>query len=585
MIISGYWLTLLPLIPLVSACSLLMFAASKKVRMFLAVCSTMPALVIALLPAEYTSVQVSGLLLGTHFALNDSDGLFLLLTAFVWLIATLYSRQYFSSSQRCGFTVLFLFTMAGNMGAIVADDILAFYFFFALMSFSAYGLLIHNRTPQAMRAGRIYMIFVLLGEVMLLSALMLAASSTQTSDFDSFRNALLISQHRDLIILLLVMGLGIKTGLPGLHFTLPLTYGTAPLPVTLVLAGAMVNVGLLGWLQLLPLGQIALAGWSTIMMSLGICAMFFGVVFGLMQRENKTLLAYSSISQMGIATLAIGFALAAPQTWPGVLMAISIFVVHHGLAKTALFAGLETVQQQRNKTYWKYLFALGLLLPALTLAGAPMSSGMLAKLMLKNEMYPPVVFGGWTLNDILTASSIATTLLMARFVYLAWPLFSDSGNPERQVTENRFYWPWAALLIASLTTVWFIPQTANIDVFSLSLWWQSAWPILCGVGVAYIAVNSARTWKFRIPQIPSGDALILIELTVQYLGKIQRSSVMNKLCTSLDSNPVQKIHRRIVNALQALDLIENKIANWAIPATLLVLFIVLLIGVAYAGEL
>ena len=63
--------------------------------------------------------------------------------------------------------------MSGNLGLIVAQDVLSFYLFFALMSFSAYGLIVHKRDPEALRAGRVYIYLVVLGEVLLFAGLVL----------------------------------------------------------------------------------------------------------------------------------------------------------------------------------------------------------------------------------------------------------------------------------------------------------------------------------------------------------------------------------------------------------------------------
>jgi len=124
---------------------------------------------------------------------------------------------------------------------------------------------------------------------------------------------------------LLLLGFGIKVGMPLLHMWLPLAHPVAPVPASAVLSGVMLKAGLLGWLRFLPLGTAALPETGTLLLTAGLLAMFLGVAAGLCQREPKVLLAYSSISQMGFMTLAVGAGLLAPQLWPVLLPAVGLY--------------------------------------------------------------------------------------------------------------------------------------------------------------------------------------------------------------------------------------------------------------------
>ena len=68
-------------------------------------------------------------------------------------------------ARRDSFMTYFLLTMSGNLWLIIARDPATFYASFALMTFAAYGLVVHTRTPRAVRAGRIYLVMAVLGEV------------------------------------------------------------------------------------------------------------------------------------------------------------------------------------------------------------------------------------------------------------------------------------------------------------------------------------------------------------------------------------------------------------------------------------
>src|SRR5690606_39602884 len=97
------------------------------------------------------------LLEGSELGLDPIGRMFLLAAAAVWLAAALYAVGSPPERARGRFFVFFLLAMSGNLGLIVAQDMLAFYLFFSLMSFSAYGLVVHDASRAARRAGSVYL--------------------------------------------------------------------------------------------------------------------------------------------------------------------------------------------------------------------------------------------------------------------------------------------------------------------------------------------------------------------------------------------------------------------------------------------
>ncbi len=571
MMLAGYWLLLAPVAPLLVAFTLMVWPAMRRSVLPFAPWAAVPALLLTLLPWNVTAFQLPSLLLGSQIGLDSTGQSFLLLSALVWWTGGLHIVRSKAHPQSPRFMIFFLLAMAGNLGAIIAHDILSFYCCFALMSFAAYGLVIHKRSPQALRAARIYIMFVLLGEVLLLSALMLAALGVHSYDFASIRVAVAASEQRELILLLIITGLGIKTGLLGVHFTLPLIYRAAPLAAAAVLAGAMINAGLLGWLRLLPLGHVTLLEWGTALIALGLMAAFYGVLVGLTQRHSQTLLAYSSISQMGILTSAVGIGLTAPQAWPPLLAVITLYAVHHGLAKAALFLGLGVVQHSPDSRRWRWLLGAGLLLPALALAGAPLTSGMLVKVLLNAEIVQAPALWAKLLGWLLPLSALTTTLLMARFIYLSWPRATDAIKTE---THPANLWSWGLLITASLSLVWILPHPAEVALASLLVWWSSLWPVITGMVIAAIFIRYGCHHKISIPEIPAGDLLVYIEFIAQRLLKVLTWLTVEKLPRGqkqLFAFTENLIPRTDWN--KCFTSLEVALTRWSVAVTLLVLLI------------
>lgn len=509
-------LLLVPMLPLMLSMALLPRACRGSV-IRIAPLATLPAIaVIAFMPAP---LELPWLLLGVRLGLDETGRVFLFFTTALWLLAGVYARHYLAGDpRRTRFFAFYLLTMSGNLGLIVAQDVLSFYLFFALMSFSAYGLVVHNRDAQALRAGRVYIALVVLGEVLLFAGLVTGAWNMATLGLADFAGA----AQSNLVIALLLVGFGIKAGALPLHVWLPLAYSAAPTPASAVLSGAMINAGLLGWLRFLPLGQAALPEWSVLLIAAGIGAALYGVLIGLVQDDPKAVLAYSSISQMGLMTIAVGVGAAAPETWPLCLSVILIYALHHAFAKGALFLGVGVVAAGVRGATQRGLLTTALLLPALALAGLPFTSGVVAKLGLKSltEVLP----APW--SELMAAGlsllAVATTLLMARFLYLVWA----RGSRRRGPVEGLFV-PWTVLLLLVASSVWIWPAADDFAVKSLSMAgsWHAFWPIGLGASGAWAVWILSRKAAIRLPvRIPPGDILHVVTWFSDRLGRAWSSA-------------------------------------------------------------
>jgi hydrogenase-4 component B len=115
---------------------------------------------------------------------------------------------------------------------------------------------------------------------------------------------------------LLAAGFAVKAGIMPLHVWLPLAHPAAPVAASAVLSGALIKAGLIGWLRLLPLGGAAWPGWGTVFVVVGLTTAIAGALIGVAQTRPKVVLAYSSVSQMGIIATLVGVGLLAPAAAP-----------------------------------------------------------------------------------------------------------------------------------------------------------------------------------------------------------------------------------------------------------------------------
>ncbi len=449
--------------------------------------AALPALLTAVTVPLGTHTEVSWLLLGAHFGLDASARVFLLFTALLWLLAGLQAVLTMRGDPHwVRFQVFFLLAMAGNLWLIVGQDMVNFFLGFALMGLAAYGMVIHRGDTFSLRAGRVYLAMTLAAEVILFAALLFIFRHTET----------LLPQPTQLVGLshwaigLLVVGLGIKAGLVLLHVWLPLAHPAAPVPASAVLSGTMIKAALIGWMRFLPLGHEALWSWGSLLITLGVLTVLYAIPVGLVQTNPKVVLAYSSVGKMGLMTAILGLALLEPELTPLVLTTLIFYAAHHGLAKGALFLGVGVVRATTQG--W---LLLTLAIPALVLAGAPFTSGAMAKALVKPAMHVSGELWMQILPVVLVISTIATTLLMARFLTLM--------AAERRVTVPFTPWiaaPWLVLIGALLG----MPYLTDHSFPSI----VDGWPLAAGAFLALLVLNLPSAWAARlIGRIPPGDVL------------------------------------------------------------------------------
>ncbi len=465
----------------------------------------------ALLLAYAGDVQwtMDAWMLGGYWELNALSRPWLAFTALLWSMAAFHARGYFADEQRQAqvgnasaqrrlqrLTLLWPLTLLGNILLIVAQDIASFYFGFALMTFAAYALVVHNGTPAAKLGAKAYLVLAVIGEGLILGGFLWAAGTSDTLTLKGVRDTLATADHGAWMALLLWLGLGVKAGVIGLHVWLPLAHPVAPAPASAVLSGAMIKAGLLGWLTVLPLGMESLSPammqFGNVVLVAGFAAAFGAALYGIWQSHPKAILAYSSISQMGMLTALVGVGIVVPAVWPALLPAIILFAGHHALAKGALFMG-TSVSEHMPKWPTSLLFLL-IALPGISLTGA-LAAGMFSKWGVKHALYE---FEQERIIALLTWAAMGTAALVTVCVWRQW-------QQRQRGNSHSFQWgAWLAALIAALMTPLWLPlPEGSVIAPPLNEWLGIIWPF--PVGVVGMALGLLALRRFDVPTPPAGD--------------------------------------------------------------------------------
>ena len=434
--------------------------------------------------------------LGLTLALDMPGGLLLGGAALLWCGASVFARAYLDAACLPRFVAWWLPTMAGSLGIFLAGDLLSFYMFFALASLPAWGLVVHDRTARAWDAGATYILLTVVGEAALLAAfvLMAAAAPGESLALAEVVPALKDSPLRDVTVALLLLGFGLKAGLVPLHVWLPIAHPAAPMPASAVLSGAIVKAGIVGLIRFLPF-EGSFAAWGDLLFVAGFATAFWGVGFGILQQNPKTVLAYSTVSQMGVTVAALGAGIAVGLgTTPA---AAAFHGLAHMLAKGALFLAVGVAAACGARARW-FVLAPALVL-ALGFGGLPMTGGWLAKEAVKTEL------GSGIAGALSALSAVGSTVLMLHFVRrlaAGWAV-GAAARPAPGILL-----PWLGLAAAALL----VPVLCFVAVggsFGASLRWsalaKALWPVLAGA----LLFGGLLRWGGRLPGVPEGDVILL----------------------------------------------------------------------------
>lgn len=484
------WLWLLvPFAPLLGGVLLLWLRERCLPWLWLA---CVPALLVALQPP--LALELPWLWEGVRWGSSDAlTRAWLGFSALLWGCAAVFANSSLAGDpRRLRFWAFWQLALAGNLLLIVATDALSFYLGFSAMSLSAYGLIVHRGGPGPRRAGRLYLLLAICGEMLLLAGLLLRTHATgQAFDFASWQAHPI--DHLNLALLLL--GLGLKAGFWPLHVWLPLAHPQAPAPASAVLSGAMLKAGILGIWRCLPESDPTLAAWSTPLLIAGLFGALYAGALGMCAAKSKAVLAWSSVSQMGWMLMILALAWSLEQPSAALASILLLFGMHHGLAKGALFLAAGMVHDGRlPRLTW-----LLLLLPALAIMGAPLSSGAAVKYLLKDAWYDSA-FAAWA--PWLTLASFATALLLLRALWLIW---RDQQHAPAQRPPFGQWLPWAALSVASLLLPWVWPALREplLDGLYPGGLWAALWPLLAALALTGWALRRGWRVPLRLARLPN----------------------------------------------------------------------------------
>ncbi|MHC2464210.1 hydrogenase 4 subunit B [Bradyrhizobium embrapense] len=289
--------------------------------------------------------------LGSHFRLDALAAFFLAVVNLGGAAASLYGLGY-GNHESAPKRILPFFPafLAGMNLVVLADDAFTYLLCWEFMSLASWALVMaHHRDADNARAGYVYLVMASFGTLALLLAFGLLAGAGGSYSFVAIRTAQHTPSEAALVLALMLLGAGSKAGLVPLHVWLPLAHPAAPSHVSALMSGVMTKVAIYGFIRVV-FDLLGPPSWSAgaVVLILGGATATMGILYALMEKDLKRLLAYSTIENIGVIFASLGLALAFQASGLGLAAALAFtaalfHVLNHSFFKSLLFFGAGAV--------------------------------------------------------------------------------------------------------------------------------------------------------------------------------------------------------------------------------------------------
>ena len=440
------WLLWIPLLPLIAGTFLGLLKPSGKLSAIVAIAALAISLVLSLkafamtwdheahaLTHNFTWIQIAGVNLDFGVVLNPLTGSMLAMVSFIGLLIFIYSASYMSHDARMGrfFCYLSIF-MVGMLGLVVSNSLLLLFMFWEIVGLASYlliGFWFHK--PSAAAAAKKAFITTRIGDLGFLIGLLWAFKATGTFLFFDAGNGILESSQiaalaaskdvlwglngAGVIALFLFIGAVGKSGQLPLHVWLPDAM-EGPTPVSaLIHAATMVAAGVFLVARAFPL-FLADAATLEIVSWVGAFTALFAALIAIAQYDIKRILAYSTVSQLGLMMVGLGAGGLALEEG-----GVSIGMFHlltHAFFKALLFLGAGSIihgcGDEQDVRLMGGVFSkmkvssIAYLAGTLALCAFPYTSGFYSK--------DQILLSAWTSNSAVFWISAFASLLTAFYM-------------------------------------------------------------------------------------------------------------------------------------------------------------------------
>lgn len=366
------------------------------------------------------------------------DGLSLLLvllTTFLTPIALLSSWNSIQEKVK-EYVISMLVLQTGMIGVFLALDLFLFYVFWELMLVPMYFIIGVWGGPRKVYAAIKFVLFTMAGSVLMLVAILVLyfmhAAQTGVHTFDLTQLYAATIPYRPQLFLFgaFFLAFAIKVPLFPLHTWLPDAHVEAPTAGSVILAGVLLKMGTYGLLRFcLPLFPEASRALTPVVVVLALIGIVYGALVSMVQRDIKSLVAYSSVSHLGFVVL--GIFMANLQSVEGSI----IQMVNHGLSTGALFLMVGMIYERRHTRLISDFGGLASKIPVFTAFFLVVTLSSIGLPGLNGFVGEFLILVG-TFRESVWAAAVAATGVILAAGYMLWMyrrvMHGEVTNPENE---------------------------------------------------------------------------------------------------------------------------------------------------------
>lgn len=366
-----------------------------------------------------------------QFVFSNFNIILTLTGILITFVALMSSRDYTYAHKELFYLCNIIYIISFVM-IIMTNNWIIFIIGWELVTITTFLMLLWGSNKIA----RVYLIIQFIGSNFLLYVVLMIINAGYST----------IGPINDLNLqILLILGVGVKSAIIGLHFWLPIVHSRAPSPVSAILSGWVVKLGFIILLKTVTTG-------NEFIFYAGIVMVIYGGLQALLSTDYKVMLAYSTISQLGF--IAIGIGSGNIYAYWGSFLHIII----HGLAKTSLFLSSgywikitksRTIYDFKNVWFKDKKNSILTIIGLSVLAGVPLLAGYNSKYLIKYAAGDEIF-----LEYIFHILSIITYLYVFRFI--RWAFFNNDKTfkkIKKEITKSNFIFSiFTPLLIVAVIT-------------------------------------------------------------------------------------------------------------------------------------
>jgi len=346
------------------------------------------------------------------------------------IFISIYNSSYKNNNQ---FFALMLLMQAGIMGVFLANDALLFYFFWELALIPAYFLCSIWGGEKRIQVTFKFFIYTFVGSLLMLLGLIylyLQTPGGHSFAYNDFLKLNLSLHQQNFVFALMFIAFAIKMPIFPFHTWQPDAYEQAPTPVTMVLSGVMVKMGIFAVIKwLLPIVPLGVKSHSNFVIILSVIGMIYASIIAIKQDDVKRLIAYSSIAHIGLMCAAIFTK--STQGMDGVL----IQMFNHGINVIGLWIVADVVEKQVGTRKLSELGGLAHKAPVLTILLVVMAFANIALPLTNAFVGEFLMFSGLFTFNIWFAAIALISIILGAVYTLSMVQKMFYGNTVLQ-TEN-----------------------------------------------------------------------------------------------------------------------------------------------------